>query len=170
MKKWMFFFAILFLYAPNAFGDAASPDMHVITTKVMVTNLDQYPDIVLLAYADGNPTGFYVVSQNESIGSSGGFTGTFGFGGSAVRNILAVKKSVLEAAGGVGSVNLAVLKTYTPAIVINPSLIYMGNSIPLASRTYLYRITGVTANTVSLQLYQGTFTFNDGRDSRVVSY
>ncbi len=49
-KNWIVMFLILSAYATTAFGDSASPG-RTVTTNVMVTNLDQYPDIVLLAYA-----------------------------------------------------------------------------------------------------------------------
>jgi hypothetical protein len=166
MKKWMPVFVVLAIYSSIALADGGPSYDHIVTTDVLITNLDQYPNIVLLAYTDdGYDDSVYVVSQNQSL-PQGGYSS-----GAGARNLLAINKSVLEAEGGVDAIDLDVLKQkYTPAVVIGLAYEYIYDSNPLVSKTYRYTITGVTADKVSLKLYQGVFTFNDGRKSEVVYY
>jgi len=166
-KSWMLMTLVFFVYAANVLADGA-PTTRQLTTNVMVTNLDQYPDIVLLAYSSykfyngAYDTKAYVVTQNQTLGQSLI---------PSVRNLLAIKKDVLEAEGGVNAIDLAALKQkYTPAVVINPDYTYVSLSSPLASQTYLYKITSVIGDAVYLKLYQGIFTYTDGRNDQVVSY
>jgi hypothetical protein len=170
MKKWVLVFVVLLVYTSTAIGDSAGPGGRYIATEVLISNLDQYPDIVLLAYSESeNNNSVYVVSQNQSLpqGYVAGYGYVYG-----VQNLLAIRKDVLEAEGGVETIDLDVLKRkHTPAIVISSDGYYISTySSPLASQSYRYRITGVTADTVFLKLYQGIFTFSDGRNSEIVSY
>ena len=172
MKKWMIIFFILLVYVSTAFGDSAGGggggyDTHIVTTDVLITNLDQYPDIVLLVYADNYyyENNAYMVRQNQPL-PQGGYWSAYG-----ARNLLAIKKSILEAEGGVAAIDMDVLKQkYTPAVVIEPIYDYAYDDNPLASQTYRYEITSVTPDKVSLRLYQGVFTFIDGRKPAVVYY
>jgi hypothetical protein len=149
MKKWILFFAIFFVYASNASADVIPEgDYHYETNDVVITNLNDYPDIALLSFAGSGDDNVYPVTQNVPLQQS------YTWGG-ACNKLLAINKTVLEAEGGIDAADRDVLiAKYTPAQVISPSHGWVAGIGPDVVKTYKYRITAVTADKVSL-LYDG---------------
>jgi hypothetical protein len=145
MKKCLLIFVMFLVCAHNASADIVTPGepynpQRPIFTQVVITNIDSYPDIALLSYSNsGNQV--KLVQQGIKL--------CYGF------NNLLVRKSVLEAQGGLGEVDLNALKAkHTSAVVIEPKEEWVpGTGAPVIT-THSYRITGVTTDTLSLH-YEG---------------
>jgi hypothetical protein len=145
-------------------SDVIFPGTHYISTDVRIDNINSFPDVAVIAhvYAVMGTVAPYVVEQNMSLYKGYKFNGL---------KLFAIKKSLLNSAGGIGSLDFTKIETqFTGASIIDPAGIFGYSDNPLKSQSFTYSIAEVTDTSVTLRLTKGVFSFNDGRKDEVVSY
>jgi hypothetical protein len=84
--------------------------------------------------------------------------------------LLALRKSVLEEAGGIDHINFEeIAEQLPPAEIIDPGGKYVPNDDPLESDYYYYSIQRVTETALILKLDKRVLKYAD-RSDRIITY
>jgi hypothetical protein len=166
MKKILFFGLILAGFVSSIFADVIPPDSHYVTRTVVVSNCSQFPEIQLVGYITGPTISGY---QVEQIKDNTALTKGYKFN---TYKVYAVKTSFIQKAGGISAIDFsAIAARVAPVDIIDPGSYYIGNTKPLASDNFVYRIWGYNSNgRLIVYLAQKTLTFNDGTPAQVTNY
>ena len=161
LKKILFLLSVVFI---SLYGDIIPPNTHVVSRKVTITNLNDYPDVVLFSY-DSHPMNYPDFTPQVIEGNiSAGFK-------SLPVNIFALSKTVYE---NIGSANQIVMdkiieeKKFATIPGSGSPRVY--DKYPILSDTYYYKITSVTDDNVALKLKKRVITFNNGTPDKTIEY
>lgn len=165
MKQIMIAILILFLWPSLIFSDVLPPDSHFVDRHVLITNLNEFPELRLIGYVTGPMIERYEVSSvKENVPLSKGYKfNEF--------KLFAITTAILNSAGGLENIDFEeIAKILAPAEIIDPDGTYVTNDNPLESEYYYYNITEVIETTLTLKLLQRVLKYNDGTPDRIITY
>jgi len=164
MKKVMLLVFLFVLWSSTLFSDVIPENSHYVDRYVYITNISAFSDIVMIGYITGpgfEKYGVYIVEEHEPLHKGYKFNHLA---------LLALKKSVLEGAGGIENMNFEeIAKKFPPAEIIDPGGKYVTNDNPLESERYYYSIQSVTETALTLKLDKRVLTYNSSSD-RIITY
>jgi len=149
----MFSFSI---FSPAVFADVIMPGTHPLDRCVKITNLDQFPDIVLIGYVTGpmiDNYEIYLIKQGECLTKGYKFNHF---------SVYAVPKGIIPA-GGVES--LAMNETKKASEQFSTS---SGDSV--YTLEYTFADSQVKLLSDSIEPYGGTVPDSDSRRSETIEY
>jgi len=165
MKKILLSLLLFVLWPSTLFSDVIPENSHYVDRYVYITNISAFSDIVLIGYITGpafEKYDVYIVEERESLHKGYKFNRLA---------LFALKKSVLERAGGIEHINFTELtEKFPPADIIQPGGEYVTNANPLESEYYYYSIQAVTETALTLKLDKRVLTYNDGSSDRIITY
>ncbi len=146
-------------------ADIIPQDSHPVAGEVTITNLDRFPNFVLVGYVTGpmiETHEVYLIEENQPL--------TKGYKFNSLR-LFAIESTALANVGGLAGIDFqAVCQEITPADVMDPYRGYVSNANPLASEHYYYEVESVSAQKLVLRPQRKVSTFNDGQADRIVEY
>jgi len=156
-------FLVILLFSKFAFCDSLPPMTHHVERDVLITNIDDYTDLAIVAYIGAHYGDLaYVVKENErlDIGYKFNEFRLYGF-----------NLSFIESHGGVEALDLDTLPSLIEgAQVPSPWGTVVDDSIPLVKETYLYRITEATRDLIRLRLWRRILEYSDARGEVIEEY
>jgi hypothetical protein len=170
MKKLLLTFLFCLFFTSNAVADLPPPfrfpwettQSQTQTPKtVIITNLDDYPDLILFQLNDSRQP--KEVKNNEQLDDIYPYAHA-----SAQNSLIAIKKSVLANAGGFDKINWTEVLLKKAPIYISLSDYIEGNP-DLSERVFKYKINVSTENNVTLKLSEVTFKYKN-RASKVLTF
>lgn len=165
MKKILLLLLLLVLWPSTLFSDVIPENSHYVDRGVYITNISVFPDIVLIGCITGPVVEnyeVYLVKENVPLDKGYKFNHLA---------LFALKKSMLEDAGGFEHINFEeIAEKLPPAEIIDPGGQYVTNDNPLESEYYYYSIQGVSETTLTLKLDKRVLTYNNGHSDRIITY
>ena len=165
MKKIVLLLLLLVLWTSTLFSDDIPENSHYVARYVYITNISAFPDIVLISYITGPVVEMYEVysvKENEPLDKGYKFNHL---------GLFALKKSLLDKAGGLKNMNFKeIAEKLPPAEIIDPGGQYVTNDNPLKSEYYYYSIQSVTETALTLKLDKRVLTYNNGSSDRIITY
>ncbi|MCD6497188.1 MAG: hypothetical protein J7M25_02655 [Deltaproteobacteria bacterium] len=153
------------LFGAPARGDGIPPGYHLVFRDVLITNVDEHPDIVLVAYVVGPMIDTYeaaVVEQGVPLNK--------GYKFNSLR-LFALQKSAFDNAGGLAGIDFKSLAaTIEPAEIIDPGMYLVVDENPLQTEECFYRIQSTGAGVVTLALKSRVLKYNNGTTDRVEEF
>lgn len=146
-----------------SYGDVINIGEHYVQKCVMITNIDDYPEVSLLGFV---PTGVinydtYVISSSQCL-TKGYKYNDF--------NVFAVSKEYL-AGKDIKKLDLPRDNNAIPSnIRIEPFGGYLNDSIPISATEQYYKIIGFTANSLVLFKWKEVNKFNNGKPDSTKTY
>jgi len=153
------------LFFSRAYSDIIWEDHHIAPNCVMITNLDEYPDVSLLNYV------YYVgsmhdrtskIEQNECIDKE--------YKHNTIE-IYAILNNRIEGVEDLAAIDLP-NKPYAlkSNIDITPDDLMVHDSVPINRFDCFYKILGFTDTTVVLFKWKDVYGFNNGKEDSVIVY
>ncbi len=151
--------------AVATWGDVLPDGHHSVSRDAVITNLSEYPELVLIGYITGPEFGTgckaYRIEENVPL--------YVGYKFNQLR-LFAMPKSVFEGAGGLDSINMQKIAQTFSSIEMASFYDTVPDSNPLNAERYYYRITAATEGSVTLTLYQRVLRYNDGQADTTITY
>ena len=149
------------------------PDLekyHAVERKVMITNIDTYPNIVLLGCKEATvgPAFTYRIEENIPLRSHIG--------------LVAINKELLEISGGIENADkelidktlsdklIALSNSKKSPVMLTSLIVYVENKYPMKTDDYYYEITETTDNNLTLKLKKRVITFTDDIADKIIEY
>lgn len=165
MKKTFRALLIVLMWAAPLVADVIPPNTHPVERKVSITNLEDFPEIVLVSYVTGPMIEGYeatVVEQNIPL--------TRGYKFNQLR-LFAVQKAIVDQLGGIDRIDFAkAAEQMPPADIVDPDTYFVPEDNPVAADAYYYTVEETTDTILTLQLQYRVITFNDGRPDERLTY
>jgi hypothetical protein len=145
-------------------GDVLPDGHHSVFRDVVITNLSEYPELVLIGYITGPVIETYEAYQIEE-----NVPLYVGYKFNQLR-LFAMHRSVLDGAGGLDRIDMQKIAQVFPSIDMMSFYDTVPDSNPLNAERYYYRITAFTDTGVTLALYQRVLSYNNGQPDNVIAY
>ena len=147
-----------------ACGDVIPEGYHDVTRDVVITNLSEYPDLVLIGYITGPMIVTYEAYRiEENVPLHAGYKFN-------QLRLFAMLRSVFEDAGGLDRIDMhKIAQTFESLIMVSFDDTAPDSS-PIQAERYYYRITASTDSSVTLTLYQRVLSYNNGQPDKIIAY
>lgn len=149
------------------------PDLekyHAVERKVMITNIDAYPNTVLLGCREAMiaPALSYRIEENIPLRSH--------------LRLVAINKELLEISGGIENADkelidktlsdklIALSNSKKSPVMLTSLIVYVENKYPMKTDDYYYEITETTDNNLTLKLKKRVITFTDDIADKIIAY
>jgi hypothetical protein len=156
---------LLLGWASPLVGDVIPENTHPVERNVYITNLDDFPEIMLVSYVTGPMIQGYemtVIEQDVPLSKGYKFNQL---------QLFAIKKAFVDQLGGIDQIDFAkVAEQMPPADIVDPGPYFVPEDNPVATDSYYYKITEVTETVLTLQLDHRVISFNDGRADERITY
>lgn len=165
MKRILLTLLLVLVWAAPLVGDVIPENTHPVSRDVYITNLNDFPEIVLVSYVTGPMIQGYeatIIEQNTPVSKGYKFDRV---------QLFAVKKTIVDQLGGIDQIDFAkVAEQMSPADIVDPGTYFVPEDNPVATDSYYYKISEVTETVLTLQLDHRVISFNDGRVDERITY
>lgn len=180
---------IFLLIVINAHSDLPPLNYHIVNREILITHMDDYPEIRIFAYIRSIPGAknlipySYIVIDNKPLYSSPGSQQMktyiveeinpflFRESKSNIVELYAIEKNYIESIGNIKKIDFEeIRKYYEPARVVDTNGGVLPNENPLIKEIYYYKISKCTKTSLALKLYKRVLKYNDGSKDKVIEY
>lgn len=167
MKRSAFVIAVfaVFLAGTPTYGDSIPEGHHLVYRRVVVTNLDRHPNIVLLTCTIGPMIQGYEIAeveQDEALEIGYKFNSM---------TLFAIERSAYNAVGGLNGIDFdGLFEKITPVEIIKPGDFTVIDKNPLIESEYYYRIHFTSESSITLVLDKRILKYNDGTPDRIEEF
>jgi len=179
VKKLITLMATIFLMGLYAEIIPDLEEYNSVERKVIITNIDAYPNIVLLGCIEAKVGNSITYKIEENIPLNVGYRfNDF--------RLLAINKELLEISGGiedkVSDINqestnkilsdkfIALSKSKSSPAMPGSFNVYVEKKYPMKTDDYYYEITETTNNNLTLKLKKRVITFTDDTADKIIEY
>jgi hypothetical protein len=165
MKRILLTLLLVLVWVAPLVGDVIPENTHPVSREVYLTNLNDFPEMVLVSYVTGPMIQDYeatVIEQNTPLSKGYKFNQL---------QLFAVKKTIVDQLGGIDRIDFAKIAEQTPpADIVDPGTYFVPEDNPVSADRYYYKITETTETILNLQLDHRVISFNNGRADELITY
>ncbi len=145
-------------------GDALPEGYHSVSRDAVITNVSEYPDLVLIGYITGPMIATYEAYRiEEHVPLHAGYKFN-------QLRLFAMPRSVFEDGGGLERIDMQKIARTFESMTMVSFYDTVPDSNPINADHYYYRITDSMETGVILTLYQRVLGYNNGQPDNVITY